>query len=122
MKQFAKILKWFIGLFFILVLAAVGCFVAVFAVERNSPDDIFLLNYAFVAEKEEDGLNVWIVKKTEVTELKTGDGVIYFNEGRYCAAAFDGNSGEPAFYCGDGLNDPAPVTNDSLVGQVVAAF
>ena len=122
MKKLASALKWFIGIFALIVLIVVSSYVAVFVFEKDSAENIYLYNYAFVAEKEEDGLNMWVVKKTSFDELKTGDGVIYFSEDGYHAANFDGNNGEPMFYRADDLNEQVTVTAKSCVGQIIASW
>ncbi len=122
MKKFASFLKWFIGLSFVIVLAVTACYVAVFALEKDSMDKIYLYNFAFVAEKEDDGMNMWFVKKTAINKLNTGDGVVYFSDNGYHAANYDGDEDQKTFFRADNLNEPVTVTNENCVGRIIAAW
>ena len=50
MKRLFAVLRGVILIVFLLVLVVSACYVAVFALERDSADKIYLYNYAFVAE------------------------------------------------------------------------
>ncbi len=122
MKKLLSVVKGIISLAFLLVLVVTACYVGVFLVERDSADKIYLYNYAFVAEKEEDGLHMWFVERVPFAELETGDGVIYYADGGYRSSRCEAGEGMPAFYRGEKLDEAVTVTQDNYIGQVVAAW
>ena len=122
MKRLFTVLKGFVSLAFLLVLVVTACYVGVFLVERHSTDKIYLYNYAFVAEKEDDGLHMWFVKRVPFAELETGDGVIYYADNGYRSSRCEAGENTLAFYRGETLNEAVDVTRENFVGQVVAEW
>ncbi len=78
MKAIIGIIKTVLLTAFAVLIAAAGCFVAVFYT-ADSPDDIYIFGYAAVI----DGGNVWVVQKTEPSQTETGDGVVYYDGESY---------------------------------------
>ena len=116
-------MKGIILIVFLFILTVSACFVGVFAVERDSSDKIYLYNYAFAAEKEEDGLHMWLVERTSFSKLETGDGVIYFSSNGYRASRCAVGANGPVFYRADDLKTPVTVTEgENYVGRVIAQW
>lgn len=122
MKRVFAVIRGIIILIFLLVLVVTACYVGVFALERDSTDKIYLYNHAFVAEKEEDGMHMWFVKRVPFSELETGDGVIYYQDAGYRSSYCEAGEGTLTYYRADDLNSEVTVTADNYVGRVIAEW
>ena len=123
MKKLFFILRTIVIILFLICMVVVSSFVAVFAVEKNTPERrIYLYNYAFVSEKDEEELHMWFVKRVPHSELETGDGVICFDDGVYLCCRCDAGDGRYAFYRGDKLTEEVTLTEKTYVGKVIAAW
>lgn len=122
-----KILTDFLRAIILITLAAVvavgGCFAAIFFISKDTPEDIYIMEYALVFDKSEDEkLNVWFVEKADCTTLENGDGVIYY-DGSYCAAnAMVADESMVSFYSSDDLSYNVAVDNSNIVGRIIAVW
>lgn len=101
-----------------------GSLVCVFFAERSSPEDIFLSGYAFAMQKREDGgSEMWLLKKANCSQLSHADGAVYYEDGKYrdAVAKVDG-SGQAEFFDSDELSRSVSVTDENVVGRIIAQW
>lgn len=122
MKIIANIIKSILILALAAVVAVVGCFAAVFFISKETPDDIFILDYALVLDTDSNGKPAaWFIKKADNDSLETGDGVLYYN-GKYCFANAMVTDYGTQFYTLDDLTLELNVSNENIVGEVIAMW
>ncbi len=122
MKIIANIFKTVIAFALAAVIITVGCFTAVFFMSADTPEEIYLFDYALVFDTDIDGKHtVWFVKDTDCASLDNGDGVVYYN-GKYCQANAMVTDYGTAFYKLDDLTLKLAVSDDNIVGEILAVW
>ncbi len=123
MKVIGKIVRIIIAVLVMAVLIVVGSFTAVFFVSKDKPADIFILGYAFVAEKGEDEkIDMWFVRKTQLEKIEHGDSIVYYDGDYKSANAMIGYDGRLIFFDSDDLEVFVTVEDDALVGKTLALW
>ena len=122
MKILANIIKSILIIALAAVVAVVGCFAAVFFVSKETPDEIFLFDYALVVDTDSSGKPAaWFVKKADTASLDNGDGVLYYS-GKYCFANAMVTDYGAQFYTLDDLTLELSVDDENIVGEVLAVW
>lgn len=122
MKILANIIKSILIFALTAVVAVVGCLAAVFFVSKETPDEIFIFDYALVVDTDSSGKPAaWFVKKADSASVETGDGVIYYN-GKYCFANAMVTDYGTQFYTLDDLTLELNVGDENIVGEVLAMW
>lgn len=122
MKVIANLFKSILIIALAAVIITAGCFAAVFFMSKDTPDEIYLFDYALVIDTDsESRYSAWFVKKADCASLDNGDGVIYYN-GKYCQANAMVTDYGTAFYKLDDLTLELNVNDDNIVGEVLAVW
>lgn len=122
MKAIANVLKSILVVAFAAVIIVVGCFAAVFFMGKDTPDDIYIFDYALVFDTDSDGrFSAWFVKDTDCASLENGDGVVYYN-GKYCSANAMVTDTDTTFYKTSDLTLELAVSDENLVGEILAVW
>ena len=123
MKAFAKFLRILIVVLLLGSVVVAGSFVGVFCLGRTTPDEIYLFDYALVAQKNGDGkLEMWFVHKTDCDSLVNGDGVVYY-DGEYSSAnAMTFADGTITFFDSHDFTQSVEVDDENIVGEILALW
>lgn len=122
MKIIANIFKSILIIALAAVIIAAGSLAAVFFISKDTPEEIYLFDYALVIDTDsDDKYSAWFVKKTDCASLQNGDGVVYYN-GKYCQANAMVTDYGTAFYKLDDLTLELSVNDDNIVGEVLAVW
>ncbi len=123
MKVIGKIVRVLIAVPVMVLLIVVGSFTAVFFVSKDKPEDIYILNYAFVVEQGEDKkTDMWFVEKTQRENIEHGDNVVYYDGEYKSANAMLGYDGRLIFFDSDNLEAFVTVEDDMIVGKTLALW
>lgn len=123
MKVIGKILKSLILILTAAVVITVGSFATVFFVSKDEPKEIFIFDYALVAEKGEDEkIDVWFIRKTSSEYIEHGDGMVYYDGAYKSANAMLGRDGRIMYFDSDELDMSVTVGDDEIVGEILALW
>lgn len=123
MKVIGKILKSLILILTAAVVITVGSFATVFFVSKDEPKEIFIFDYALVAEKGEDEkIDVWFIRKTSSEYIEHGDGIVYYDGAYKSANAMLGRDGRIMYFDSDELDMSVTVGDDEIVGEILALW
>ena len=123
MKIIGKFLKFLTALLATAVIVAVSSFAAVFFVSKDEPQEIFIFDYALIAEKGEDEkIDVWFVSRADTADVEHGDGVVYYDGAYKSANAMLGYDGRLMYFDSDRLDMGVTVGDDAIVGKIIALW
>ena len=123
MKVIGKILKSLILILTAAVVITVGSFATVFFVSKDEPKEIFIFDYALVAEKGEDEkIDVWFIRKTSSEYIEHGDGIVYYDGAYKSANAMLGRDVRIMYFDSDELDMSVTVGDDEIVGEILALW
>lgn len=123
MKIIGKIIRGIIAALVIAAVIVVSCFTAVFFVFKDNPSDIFIFDYAFVAQVGEDEkIDMYFVEKTKPEEIELGDCIVYYDGTYKSANAMIGYDGRLLFADSDDLELFVSVEDEAIVGKTLALW
>ena len=123
MKVIGKILRLTIAFLTAAVLIVVGSFTTVFFVCKDDPAEIFIFDYALVAEKGEDKkIDIWFVCRIKAEQIEHSDGIVYFDGAYKSANAMLSRDGRIMYFDSDELDMSAVIEDEMIVGEILALW
>ena len=123
MKIIGKFLKFIISVLLVAVIVVVGSFSTVFFISRENPQNIFIMNYALVAQKSEEGkISIWFIEKADESSIENGDGIVYYEDGYKSANAMLGFDGRVVYFDSASFDSIVSVSDDAVTGKIVALW
>lgn len=125
MKKLFKFLRAILIIVLMILLLAFGSLLGVFALDRNFPKDIFVLNYALAYEKGDDNsVDVWLVQKLDDKSPNSkGDSTLCYLDKTYTAAQYIPlDTGERIFLDSKDLTRTLEVDDAQIVGKILLSW
>ena len=123
-----KTIRGFRTLFILIILAAMlifGSMVAIFALVRDTPQDIFLWKYALTYEKKGDGGNkVWFVEKADKNGINSGEGALFYRklDGLYAAVQYIPNPDGTCVYIDSDTHTKVETDENEIIGKILCSW